>query len=278
MAVAREEMFFFEGGGGRRLLGFFHPPAGVPRDFGLVYCHPFAEEKNQSHVVAVRAARRLAAAGTPVLRFDFSGCGDSEGLLEDASADDWLGEIGRAADVLKEKTGLARTGFWGLRSGANLAALHASSRNDVAMAMLWQPLPDLKSFINQFLRQKLASGIAAGAEGGTVGTVKALVKRIEDGETVEVMGYPIRNRLYASLVSKSAGPAATEYAFPVSVTAFTEEPAPPEWLGRMAGSIRASNRPVPLAHVADQPFWDRYWRWDSHAAAESAAASVAALV
>lgn len=267
-------MFFFDGGGGRRLLGFFHPPIGVPRDFGLVYCHPFAEEKNQSHVVAARTARRLAESGTPVLRFDFSGCGDSEGELEDASADDWLGEIGRAADLLRAKTGLSRTGFWGLRSGANLAALHASTRNDVAMAMLWQPVPDLKSYIHQFLRQKLATGIAAGGEGGSV---KELVKRIEEGEAVEVMGYPVRGPLYRSFASKTAGPAAGAYAFPVSLFAFTEEDSPPEWLVRMAASIKASNLPVPLVQVREQPFWDRYWRWDAPAAAESAAACVSSL-
>jgi len=269
-----EEMFFFDGGGGRRLLGFLHRAQGARKDLGLVYCHPFAEEKNQSHVIAARAARRLAAAGTAVLRFDFSGCGDSEGDLVDASADDWLAEIGRAAVVLKEKAGVARVGYWGLRSGANLAALHAASRPEAAMALLWQPLPDLKTYATQFLRQKLASGIAAG---GAVGSVKDLVEELAAGKTIEVMGYPISNKLYASLATKTAGPAKMPYACPVGVFAFGEEETAPEWLGRMAAGIEAKNKPSALVHVKAQPFWDRYWRWNDAGAEECAPAWVASV-
>jgi exosortase A-associated hydrolase 2 len=266
--AAREEMFFFEGSGGRKLLGFLHPASSPSKGLGLVYCHPFAEEKNQSHVIAVRAARRLAATGVAVLRFDFSGCGDSEGDLADASADDWLEEIGRAADLLKAKTGVARVGFWGLRAGANLAALHAATRSDAALAMLWQPLPDLKTFATQFLRQKLASGIAAGA---VTGTVKDLVEKLEAGETVEVMGYPIKHRLYASLANKNAGPAKSAYAFPVGVFAFGEDETPPDWIKRMAEGVKANDAPAALIHVREEPFWDRYWRWDAPETAASAA-------
>lgn len=274
MAAAREEMFFFDGGSGRKLLGFLHHGENARRDLGLVYCSPFAEEKNQSHVIAARAARRLAAAGVSVLRFDFSGCGDSEGDLVDASADDWLNEIARAAEVLKEKAGVSRVGFWGLRAGANLAALHAASRNDAAFVLLWQPLPDLKTYATQFLRQKLATGIAAGGAGGSV---KELVDELASGKIVEVMGYPVSHKLYASLASKGAGPAKSTYACPVGVFAFGEEEAAPEWLVRMALGMDAKNKPVPLTHVKAQPFWDRYWRWNDAAAEECALAWVASV-
>lgn len=269
MSGAGEEMFFFDGGGGRKLLGFLHHAQGARKDLGLVYCHPFAEEKNQSHVIAARAARRLAASGVAVLRFDFSGCGDSEGDLAEASADDWLAEIGRAAEVLKEKAAVSRVGFWGLRAGANLAALHAASRPDAALALLWQPLPDLKTYANQFLRQKLATGLAAGGSGGTV---KDLIEQLAAGKIVEVMGYPVSHKLYASLAAKAAGPAKSAYLCPVGVFAFGEEDAAPEWLGRMAAGMEAKNKPVPLTHVKAQPFWDRYWRWNDAAAEECALA------
>lgn len=274
MADASEEMFFFDGGGGHKLLGFVHHARGTRKDLGLVYCHPFAEEKNQSHVIAARTARRLAAEGVAVLRFDLSGCGDSEGDLVDASADEWLAEIGRAAEVLKAKAGVSRVGFWGLRAGANLAALHAASRGDAALALLWQPLPDLKTYATQFLRQKLATGIAAGTAGVSV---KDLADQLAAGRIVEVMGYPISHKLYGSLVSKSAGPARSAYACPVGVFAFGEDEAAPEWLGRMAAGLDAKNKPVPLVHVKAQPFWDRYWRWNDAAAEACSTAWVASV-
>ncbi|MBW8886699.1 MAG: alpha/beta hydrolase [Fibrobacteres bacterium] len=261
MTGSSEEMFFFDGVGGKRLLGFFHPAAGPARRGGVVYCHPFAEEKNQSHAVIVRTARGLAAAGIPVLRFDFSGCGDSEGDLQDASAEDWVAEVGCAADWLRKRTGNARVGLWGLRAGANLAALYAAGRSDVAFAVLWQPLPDLKTCMTQFLRQKFSSELAAGnAEGFSV---KGLVKRLEAGETLDVMGYPVTRRLYESFATKTPPLSACEFPFPLCLAAITEADAPPDALKRMAEGLRASNRPAPLQHAREVPFWDRYWRWEA---------------
>jgi alpha-beta hydrolase superfamily lysophospholipase len=290
MGGTAEEMFFFGGLRGRKLLGFLHavPPernarAGKAEEnaaLGLVYCHPLAEERNQSQGVAVRTARLLASRGIPVLRFDFSGCGDSEGLLEEASAEDWIAEIGLALDVLREKTGVARTGVWGLRAGANLAARYADGRDDVALGIFWQPLPDLKMMMTQFLRQKLSTemagaagaagaagvagegmpGSAAGQSGGL--SVKALVQRLEAGDTVEVMGYPVTRRLYESMLAAGAPFSGSRFAFPACVTAINEADAPPEGLKRMAETL-SGGPPAELLHVREAPFWDRYWRWDA---------------
>jgi pimeloyl-ACP methyl ester carboxylesterase len=286
-----EEMFFFGGLRGRKLLGFLHASpggriasAGKSAPLGLVYCHPLAEERNQSQGVAVRTARLLASQGIPVLRFDFSGCGDSEGLLEEASADDWIAEIGLALQVLREKTGVARTGVWGLRAGANLAARYADGRQDVAMGIFWQPLPDLKMMMTQFLRQKLstemagaavavssgeaAPGMPAGPSAGL--SVKSLVQRMEAGDTVEVMGYPVTQRLYASMLAASTPFAGSRFPFPACVTAINEADAPPEGLKRMAETL-SGGPPAELLHVREAPFWDRYWRWDAPLLAQETA-------
>lgn len=301
MGDTADGMFFFEGLRGRKLLGFLHAgpegraaPAGKTAPVGLVYCHPLAEERNQSQGVAVRTARLLASQGIPVLRFDFSGCGDSEGLLEEASAEDWIAEIGLAVDVLREKTGMTRTGVWGLRAGANLAARYADGRDDVAMGIFWQPLPDLKMAMTQFLRQKLSTemaGAAAAAGAGAAGaaaatgsvsasesasgpsagmSVKTLVQRLEAGNTVEVMGYPVTRRLYASMLAAASPFAASRFAFPACVAAINEADAPPEGVKRMAESL-SGGPPAALLHVREVPFWDRYWRWDAPLLAQETA-------
>lgn len=41
----QEEMFFFEGSKGRKLLGFLHLPDAESITAGIIYSHPFAEEK-----------------------------------------------------------------------------------------------------------------------------------------------------------------------------------------------------------------------------------------
>jgi exosortase A-associated hydrolase 2 len=257
-----EEMFFFEGGG-RRLLGFYHAPrpsGGKPR--GVLYCHPFAEERNLSHAIAARAARRLAAKGIAVLRFDFSGCGDSEGDLEQATVPAWLEEIAAAAEVLKRKADLERFGVWGLRSGANLAARFCAGRADVDSACLWQPVADLKLFATQFLRQKVASGLAGEGQGGSVG---ALVKKLEAGEIVEVMGYPVSLGLYKSLVAPGSALAGLELPCPACVVSVSEAEEPVDAYPRLAGALRTPEGPARLLHVRETPFWDRYWRWEAPA-------------
>ncbi|MDQ3000595.1 MAG: hypothetical protein M3Y08_04965 [Fibrobacterota bacterium] len=261
MAGAEEEMFFFDGGAGVRLLGFLHRPFGLARDCGVVYCHPFAEERNQSQGCVVRAARSIAAKGIPVLRFDFSGCGDSEGVLEEASADAWIAEIGAAVDTLRRLTGVKRVGLWGLRSGANLAAHYGAARDDIAFGVYWQPVSDLKTSITQFLRQKLSSEMAAGSGEGF--SVKGLVEKMETGGTVEVIGYSIRKTLYQSLASRTGPFAKMEFAHPVFLAAVTESETVPDAIARTAQGLKAPNAPVPLFHAKEAPFWDRYWRWES---------------
>lgn len=300
MGGTADEMFFFEGLRGRKLLGFLHasslggstPSTGQKAPPGLVYCHPLAEERNQSQGAAVRTARLLASRGIPVLRFDFSGCGDSEGLFEEASAEDWIAEIGLALRVLREKTGVSRTGVWGLRAGANLAARFADGRDDVALGVFWQPLPDLKTAMTQFLRQKLSTEMAGvtaaagpageGAPGKPAGlsaglSVKGLVQGLESGDTVEVMGYPVTHRLYASMLAAAAPFASSRFPFPACITAISEADAPPEGLKRMAEAL-SGGPPAALLHVRETPFWDRYWRWDAPLLAQETARWIASAI
>lgn len=271
MAGPSEEMFFFAGPRGIRLLGFLHPslPPGAPKG-AVLYCHPFAEERNLSQGVAVRTARRLAAAGYAVLRFDFSGCGDSEGRLEDADAADWIAEIGAAADVLKARSGSGRLGLWGLRTGAGLAALWGKGRSDLDFAVLQQPVTDFKMFMTQFLRQKIASGLAAGA--GPKPTLAALVESLQAGAIVEVMGYPVGARLHGSLTALgNAAPAVAELACRACVISISEGEEASDALVRLAGTLNASG-PAALRHVREVPYWDRYWRWEAPATEDATVA------
>lgn len=272
MEHAREEVFFFEGNG-RRLLGFLHRPAegkaAAPGALGVVYCHPFAEEKNLSHGVTVRAARRLAEAGVAVLRFDFSGCGDSEGELDGASLADWVAEIAAAEQVLRQKTGVAKVGFWGLRSGANLALIHAQGRSDIPFLILWQPLPGLGDFLRIFLRQSISTALAKGT--GAKATVKDLTKKLEAGGVVEVIGYPIGKRLYESFLALDARSLPAELGCPALMLTLGPPELAPLKVKNWAASLQAAGAPLQAVHDESTPCWDRYWQWDSPSPAQATA-------
>lgn len=253
-----EHMFFFAKPDGKRLLAFLHNPAGRTAAFGIVYCHPFAEERNLSHAVAANAARDLAKAGIPVLRFDFSGCGDSEGELTDAALEDWLEEVGLAADVLKRETGVATVGYWGLRLGATLAFRAGRLREDAAFLLLWHPVPDVSLYMHQFLRQASSTAIAAGQAEAPV-SPKALALSIEAGEVAEVLGYPIAKRLLKSFQTAGPTPWKETGGKPAALVTIGTMDSSPDILRRIADDMSSSGSRIRFDHVREPSFWDRYW-------------------
>ncbi len=70
------EMVRFTGARGVELRGRLHRPAGAPRGWAL-FAHCFTCNKDLRAVRAI--SQSLAARGFGVLRFDFSGLGQSEG-------------------------------------------------------------------------------------------------------------------------------------------------------------------------------------------------------
>ena len=69
----------------------------------------------RTHKAARQLAMMLAKAGYHLLRFDYSGTGDSAGAGEDVTIAQWLEDIATAADELKETSGVSRIPFVGLR-------------------------------------------------------------------------------------------------------------------------------------------------------------------
>jgi uncharacterized OsmC-like protein/esterase/lipase len=72
----RSEPFEFQNAQGLKLSGRLDRPDGAARAFAL-FAHCFTCDKTSK--AAVRVSRALAAIGVGVLRFDFTGLGDSEG-------------------------------------------------------------------------------------------------------------------------------------------------------------------------------------------------------
>jgi hypothetical protein len=107
----------------------------------------------------VRLARRLAAAGTPAMRFDFSGLGDSRPYRGSLPfAERALADVRHAMDALAAQQGCARFLLVGICSGAD-AALRAAVRDErVAGAALVEPYTVKRpGFVLFSYRRKLLS-------------------------------------------------------------------------------------------------------------------------
>lgn len=107
------------------------------RDTGVVLCAPLGHEAMWAHRAWRHLADQLAAAGVPVLRFDYYGTGDSAGtsaepdLIARAVVD-----IAAGAALLRQHGAVENVVLCGLRMGACLAALAAERTRASGLVML----------------------------------------------------------------------------------------------------------------------------------------------
>jgi len=184
--TAPAQVFFLPTPGGEQRLCLFHAPAGAPGS-RLLFVHPFAEEMNKSRRQVALACRALAQAGHAVLQIDLRGCGDSSADFGDAGWNDWLDDIGLGLAWLDAHTPAgAPLWLWGLRAGSLVATEAAARLGRACNFLFWQPTPNGKLVLQQFLRLKLAAELAGGAGKGLMDSLKA---ELAAGRAVEIAGY-----------------------------------------------------------------------------------------
>ncbi|WP_181969773.1 serine aminopeptidase domain-containing protein [Paraburkholderia sp. DHOC27] len=128
-------------------FGWLHPAAGRE---GVVLCNPFGYDALCTHRGWRRLAERIAAAGLPVLRFDYPGAGDSLGNEEDPGCvERWIGSIVAAVNHLRHETGVTTITLCGLRLGATLAALAAERLGDVDGLVLLSPVLSGRNYLRE---------------------------------------------------------------------------------------------------------------------------------
>jgi pimeloyl-ACP methyl ester carboxylesterase len=109
------------------------------------------------HRMYVTMARRLAAAGYPVLRFDFSGIGDStsrsDSLEPGAAA---IADIASALDWLSETRGIKTAVLLGLCSGADIALKYGHTDDRILALVLLDPtIPPTWRFYAHYVSQRV---------------------------------------------------------------------------------------------------------------------------
>lgn len=132
-------------------FGWLHPAqAHEPVGHGVVLCSPFGYDELCTHRGWRSLAERIAAAGMPVLRFDYPGAGDSLGTEEDpGQVEAWIESIIRAARYLQQRTGVTRISLCGLRLGATFAAIAAQRMGDVDGLVMLSPALSGKNYVRE---------------------------------------------------------------------------------------------------------------------------------
>jgi len=140
---------FFFGISQKPLFGIYQAPlSGPTREAAVVLCYPAPQE----YVPAYRSFRRLgtllAGSGFHVLRFDYTGTGDSGGDSTDASLSQWRKDIGIAARELLDMSGTRKVTLVGARLGAALAAEQAAAEEmPIQDLVLWDPVVVGKEYL-----------------------------------------------------------------------------------------------------------------------------------
>jgi len=196
-ATPSEQAFYFTSGGQHLFATLHHPAANTAPAGGWLLCAPFGEERGFAQRTCVEWARALSAAGHWVLRFDYRGYGDSEGLFEQFTAEDHIADILAARLELERRSGVPCRGLWGLRLGASLATLAAvRGKLDVALA-LWEPIVSGDRYMEDLLRWVMVKEMAN--TGRAPRTRDDLKAHMAAGGQVIIEGHPLADAAYRAI-------------------------------------------------------------------------------
>ncbi len=119
---------------GEALLGIVAKPE-TPATTGVIVVVGGPQYRVGSHRQFVLLSRTLAAAGYPVLRFDYRGMGDSEGAQRDFQA--VSADIAAAIGALQQSVpAVQQVALWGLCDGASAALLYCFDTHDPRVSAL----------------------------------------------------------------------------------------------------------------------------------------------
>jgi len=249
-----EELLTFESNG-LRLFGMLHRPDGEVR-CGVVFCHPFGEEKKTSHRTLVTTAREMAKRGIATLRFDYGGCGDSEGEFRNATLSSRLADLKCALGVLGREVVPPRTGVLGLRLGAALAARTAEAEDNVGFVVLWEPVIDGKGYFMADLRRKLVKEMMT--RGRSSVNREEILKSLDSDEAeIDFDGYVVSGALYRELTQLNVQGELGKFkgrALLVQISFKEKLGAPISALSQAYADAGAQPSLVP---VVEEPIWNR---------------------
>jgi len=128
---------------GMRLMGMLHKPKRTPAP-AIIFCHGFTGTRVEPHRLFVHAARYFCKKGFTVLRFDFRGSGESEGLFQNMTVSGEIADLMAAVSWIEKKGEVRkeRIGVNGLSVGGAVAILTASRDPRIKAVSLWSTMSD----------------------------------------------------------------------------------------------------------------------------------------
>lgn len=193
LPAALQTGFYPMAGGANFLLAY----GTADSTHAIVFVPPFAEEMNKCRHLISATMRQLSAAGYSCFLLDNYGTGDSEGDLDNAAMALWRDDLHQLLGTITAQ-GYCSVSFVAIRFGTlQLFDLlnHYTLPVPVKRVVLWQPIFDMAKFWQQFVRIKVAEAMASGNKLSQ----KQVEQQLQNGENIEIAGYPISPAFFHSL-------------------------------------------------------------------------------
>ncbi len=155
---------------------------------------PFASARHYSYIYWAQWARYLAHRGVEVLRYDYRGVGESEGVFEEMSFDQWSEDVQLLSGWLRNRSPDVPLVLHGLEMGAILAA-RAFHSGIGDLLLLWSPSANA----NQSLRSDLLRWLALqqiSTDSCERKPASVFIRQLAEGSFLEVAGYRWSSRLW----------------------------------------------------------------------------------
>ena len=236
--MSRVEPFYF-GAPNASLFGCYHGPEAAGRDCAVVLCYPMGAEYIQFHRACRQLAALLAAAGFPVLRFDFYGCGDSSGDGEEWRIRCWLNNISSAVEEIRSRSTAAKICLVGLRLGGTLSMMAGVEREDIDGLVLWDPVVSGRAYVEELrtLHREMLR--------------RAHVTSVSNAKRSEIWGFALPDEMLAELDDADLLAIHRKPANNVLVVESRESPGRIE----LAKHLQSLNAHVKHRHLPNPQFW-----------------------
>lgn len=129
------------------LYGVYHPPAKASfQESAFLICSPIGHEYTRTYSAIKNLAQSLATEGAHVLRFSYTGLGDSALDSDNFSVRQALQDIQLAMDELRDMSALKIISIVGVRYGA-LLAIEITRHHNIEKLILWEPVLSGKKYL-----------------------------------------------------------------------------------------------------------------------------------
>jgi alpha/beta superfamily hydrolase len=155
---------------------------------------PFASERQNSYLPWVRWARYLAAREIEVLRYDYRGIGESTGVFEEMTIENWNEDVQLLADWLKRRSSGVPLILNGLDFGALLAGRTFHTGTGDAL-LLWAPPANANQSLRSTLQRRVGM-VQLFKTGDERKSMADCIRQLEQGSSFEVDGYEWSSRLW----------------------------------------------------------------------------------